>query len=156
MKYTITTIATAAAVAATVVFSGVTPAASAGNNAFVVTNPTTKEECSACHMAYPPGFLPKRSWQAIMSDLSNHFGEDASLDDAATREITNYLVSMAPAEIRGLNSSYTIIRISQMPWFTREHGARRVAYAKSRADIGSISNCTACHRGAERGYFDDD
>ncbi|TCO69386.1 diheme cytochrome c [Rhodovulum euryhalinum] len=26
-----------------------------------VTHPATLEECSACHMAYPAGFLPARS-----------------------------------------------------------------------------------------------
>ncbi len=155
MKYTLSAIAATATIAAAVVFSGVTPAVSGSNNAFVVTNETTKAECSACHMAYPPGFLPKRSWQAIMSDLSNHFGEDASLDDASTKEITDYLVATAPAEIRGLNPTYTVLRISQMPWFTREHGSRTIAYAKSKPDIGSISNCAACHRGAERGFFGD-
>ena len=123
---------------------------------WVVSNNTTKTECSACHMAYAPGFLPKRSWRAIMGDLSNHFGEDASLGDAARTEITNYLVSQASRDIRGLASSATPLRITELPWYTRIHGPRFVAYAQSHPSIGTLSNCTGCHRGAERGIFGDD
>jgi len=122
----------------------------------------TKEECSACHMAYQAFFLPKRSWQAIMGNLANHFGEDASLDATATAEIKTYLLSGAadrngrnPRWLRAIPANVVPMRISKLPWFTREHGDRAVAYAKSRADIATISNCTGCHRGAASGQFDD-
>lgn len=131
-------------------------AANSAGNAFVVTNPTMKTECSACHTPYAPGFLPKRSWKAIMSDLSNHFGEDASLDAASTKEITDYLMATAPENIRGIDPNITVLRITQEPWFTARHTQRFVDYAKSHSNIGSISNCTGCHRGAERGIFEDD
>ncbi len=123
---------------------------------WVVSNSTTKTECSACHTVYAPGFLPKRSWKAIMGDLSNHFGEDASLSDAARTEITNYMVSQAPQDVRGLASSATPLRITELPWYTSRHGPRFVAYAQSHPEVGTLSNCTACHRGAERGIFGDD
>jgi len=38
------------------------------------------DECAACHMAYPTGFLPERSWQKMMGSLDDHFGENAELD----------------------------------------------------------------------------
>jgi mono/diheme cytochrome c family protein len=34
--------------------------------------PLYKQECAACHMAYPPGLLPARSWTRIMSGLDKH------------------------------------------------------------------------------------
>jgi len=123
---------------------------------WMVENDLTKEECSACHMAYAPGFLPKRSWRAIMDNLTNHFGEDASLDDTARAEISNYLVGVAPRDIRGLSSIAVPLRITELPWYQHEHGSRARAYAQSHRDIGTLSNCTGCHRGAERGFFDDD
>ncbi len=123
---------------------------------WVVSNNTTKTECSACHMAYAPGFLPKRSWQAIMGNLSNHFGEDASLDDASRQEITNYLVSQAPTDVRGESSISVPLRITQLSWYTNIHGPRFTAYAQSHPSIGTLSNCTGCHRAAERGIFGDD
>lgn len=129
---------------------------SAQASPWVVSNDTTKTECSACHTLYAPGFLPKRSWQAIMGNLSNHFGEDASLGDAARTEITNYLMSQAPQDVRGLSPSTTPLRITEMPWYTRIHNQRFVDYAKSHPTIGTLSNCTGCHRAAESGIFGDD
>jgi len=127
-----------------------------GASPWVVSNDTTRTECSACHTLYAPGFLPKRSWQTIMGDLSNHFGEDASLGEAARSEIENYMASQAPQDIRGLSSSQTPLRITELPWYTRRHDARFVAYAESHPEVGTLSNCTACHRAAERGIFEDD
>ena len=122
-----------------------------------------KAECSACHMAYPAGFLPIRSWQAIMADLPNHFGEDASLteDDRATIEA--YLVANAadrngrmPRWLKSLPDDAVPMRISELSWFTHEHGNRVANRIKTDPTIGSVANCVACHKGAERGYFDDD
>ena len=50
------------------------------NLAPAVSNPKWKNECSACHMAYPPALLPERSWRKMMLGLERHFGQDASLD----------------------------------------------------------------------------
>ena len=45
------------------------------------------QECGSCHMAYPPGLLPGRSWQRLMGNLADHFGDNAELpgEDAAIR-----------------------------------------------------------------------
>ena len=97
-----------------------------------------------------------------MGDLSNHFGEDASLGDAVRQEIEDYLTANAadangvPRYLASLPKEQWPIRITEMPWFTAEHGSRLAARAKSNASIGSISNCNGCHSGAEQGFFDDD
>ncbi|NQV99407.1 MAG: cytochrome C, partial [Rhodospirillales bacterium] len=44
-----------------------------------VTDPLVRKECGACHMAFQPAFLPAKSWDKMLGELSNHFGEDASL-----------------------------------------------------------------------------
>lgn len=128
-----------------------------------ITNDLTLEECSACHMAFQPGFLPERSWRAIMENLTDHFGEDASLNAEAVQEITDYLVansmdksSSGSRFLRNISPDVIPMRITEFSWFAHEHGTRRINQANNNPDIGSISNCTACHRGAERGYFDDD
>lgn len=124
-----------------------------------VSDPAAAKECGACHMAYQPGFLPQRSWREIMSNLPDHFGEDASLDEATRQKIEDYLLANAADAGRartGGNDEPAILRISDLPWFRREHGARTRARAESNAQIGSMSNCVACHRGAESGLFDDD
>jgi len=123
----------------------------------------TKEECSACHLAYQAYFLPKRSWQAIMADLPNHFGEDASLPDADRAEIEAYLMAGAadrqgrkPKWLQRLPAGAVPLRISELSWFTHEHGNRVKSRVAKDPAIGSISNCAACHKGAERGLYDDD
>jgi len=120
-------------------------------------------ECSACHMAYQPFFLPKRSWKAIMGDLSNHFGEDASLDQPSTNAIKKYLYAnaadangRAPRWLNQEPKNSVPMRVTQLSWFRNTHGSRAVSWAKSHASIGSIANCTGCHRGAARGSFEDD
>ena len=125
-----------------------------------VTNPAAKEECSACHMAFSAALLPKRSWAKIMSDLSNHFGEDASLDPVLTDEISNWLQANAADTggkrqrfLRGVSDNETPMRITELPKWVREH--RGEVSKKALARAGSLSNCTACHRGAERGIYED-
>ena len=61
----------------------------------VAANPTWTTECGACHVAYPPGLLPERSWRAVMDGLDRHFGADASLDAATRKTITEFLAANA-------------------------------------------------------------
>ena len=63
-----------------------------------VTDETVKTECSACHMAYPAGMLPARSWRALMGDLSNHFGEDASLPEETRAAMKQILAEIQSGE----------------------------------------------------------
>lgn len=121
-----------------------------------VTDPLTQEECSACHMAYPAGFLPKASWNAILDTLGDHFGEDASLPADSVAQIRAYLTGAAPQNVRGVDNAAPILRISELGWFKREHGSRTQARAENNPAIGLMSNCAACHRGAEQGWFEDD
>ena len=120
----------------------------------------TKKECSACHMAFPAGFLPARSWESLMNDLGKHFGEDATLAAEATASIKAYLVANAAdasgkmrGMARGIAADQTPLRITELPRFQNEHGTFS---AKTLKRIGTASNCFACHRGAGQGNFDDD
>ena len=134
-----------------------------GPRARAVTDPLVAKECSACHMLYPAGLLPARSWQAIMAGLQNHFGENADLDPATRAKIEAYLIASASGSRRERAGGTTgaegiALRITEQPWFMREHGRRGRISAQSLARRGakSPSDCKACHRGAERGEFDDD
>lgn len=134
--------------------------ASEGEYMQPVTHDATKAECSECHMAYPAGFLPQRSWTAIMTTLDDHFGENATLDEATRAEIEAYLVqNAADADGRSSGLLYRVspeetpLRISEMPWFRSEHDGEVSSRRLQKA--GSMSNCAACHRGADRGIFED-
>ena len=123
------------------------------------------KECGACHMVFQPGFLPARSWQKMMEGLKDHFGENAELDDATSKRITEYLTANAGDRgsftgwaMRGLAASDTPLRISETPWFARKHEKRgRISPpALQRAHAKSKSDCAACHPDASKGYYEDD
>ena len=106
-----------------------------GGEIVLATDPTVLKECSECHDAYSPRLLPSSSWRKIMGDLGNHFGEDASLDNATRAQIENHLVRNSG---RGGTGP---LRISEMRWFRGEHRGDVTRHAAK-----SWSNCTACHR----------
>jgi Dihaem cytochrome c len=116
--------------------------------------PLYKQECGACHAAYPAGMLPATSWQRLMGGLTKHFGVDASLDPTALAQLTPWLTSHA-GTLRRITENPPEDRISRSPWFVRKHH-EVAADAWKRASIKSASNCAACHRGAETGDFDED
>lgn len=121
-----------------------------GRPSMVASDPVYKKECGDCHMAYPPALLPGNTWRAIMEDLPNHFGEDASLDAATRTHIEAYL-----AQNSSRGGAASPLRISEQRWFRAEHRGD-ISRWTSRTNAKSWSNCKACHRGAEQGMFDDD
>lgn len=124
--------------------------ASADAHMSSASNPTWKAECSSCHVAYPPSLLPADSWRSLMSGLDKHFGVDASVDAKSAAEIGAFLQKNAGRN-RGA-SSKPILRITETPWFKREHDEVGAAVWKN-PKVKSASNCAACHSGAEQGNF---
>jgi len=121
------------------------------------------KECGACHLAYQPHFLPKRSWVKIMDTLGDHFGENASLDEAARVQILDHLVSNSAEGSRSKRSrkilssirdTETPLRISDTPYFKKEHDEFPPDVFK-RKSIVSPANCAACHPEAEKGDFNE-
>jgi hypothetical protein len=127
-----------------------------------VTDPLVLKECGACHMAFQPAFLPARSWQKIMDGLKDHFGENAELDPALAKKISDYLSANAAGgfshSMRSLGSSDAPIRISEMPWFVHKHDrkGRTSPPALLRAKAKSKADCAACHPDAAKGIYEDD
>jgi len=118
-----------------------------GGRMNVPVNATWKEECGSCHIAYPPQLLTAGNWRQLMSGLDRHFGSNASLDTSERQEITGFLERYAARSERYAARS---LRISDTSWFRREH--REISPRTwSNAEVGSRSNCTACHVNAERG-----
>lgn len=121
------------------------------------------EACSQCHMAYPPGLLNEASWSALIQGADDHFGEVLSLDKADAQEIVEYLKEGAAENTRGELArdisndlgNRVVLRITDVPEIRKEHHKIN-AEMLSRQSIESISNCVACHVGADRGVFDDD
>ena len=111
------------------------------------------QECAACHLAYPPGLLPARSWERLVAGLDKHFGSDASLDAATTQQLSRWLQDHAATRGK-LRAEPPEDRITRADWFVREH--RRIDRAVwTHPSVKSAANCAACHPGAERGDFDE-
>ena len=118
-----------------------------GSKLSVPDNPKWKTECGSCHIAYPPQLLTGADWQRMMGGLDKHFGANAALDAKENKEILDFLQRYAGS---GDKRSASSLRISDTPWFTREH--RKVSgNTWSDPAVKSRSNCTACHINAERG-----
>ncbi len=134
-----------------------------GSGAFPANDVYTAE-CGACHLAYPPNLLSSESWQAILSDLGDHFGDNAELPDATREEVLAYLVENAADSgkssrsrkwLRGVGNEPPL-RITELPYFIDRHDEVPAKMVKDNPQVGSFSNCNACHANAERGQFDDD
>jgi len=128
-----------------------------------VNNPTYLENCGSCHLAYPADLLPFRSWTKILNEIDTHFGEAVIIDPNATQIISKYLkINAADSSsskvsikiMKGIDGQ-TPTRITELPYIIKKHHEVAPSVFK-RAAIGSLSNCTACHKTAEKGDFDDD
>jgi len=128
-----------------------------------VSNPTYKEECGACHFAYQPELLPSGSWEKILAGVEDHFGEVLELDPESKKIIAEYLKanaaehSSAKRAVKIMRSlrNRTPLRITQTPYIREKHDEVSLTVLK-RELIGSLSNCSACHKTAEKGIYEDD
>jgi len=121
------------------------------------------EECGACHFAYPPGLLPARSWEKLLSNLSNHFGENAELNTDLTQSLSAYLTANGADKVRNRLSKRiarsvahtTPLRITDTRFFKREHLELPQGWVKDNPKVHSYSNCQVCHSRAAQGSFDE-
>jgi hypothetical protein len=139
--------------------------ADGGRRVAPISDPLVVKECGACHMAFQPEFLPARSWDKLMADLANHFGDDASLPAASRERIRAYLAANAAGVAPGKESQKvaasvpwgaTPLRITETGRWAHKHRPGEVNPASfSSAKVKSKANCTACHTGAAQGYYED-
>ncbi len=129
-----------------------------------VENESYRAECGSCHFAYQPGLLPQHAWERIMGSLQEHYGDDASLDGKQAAEIRSYLINNA-ADRTSQSRSHaiaersgdqdTLPRITETSYFKREHYEIPARFVQANTDVGSFSNCQACHRSAETGVYNE-
>ena len=119
------------------------------------------KECGACHMAYPAQMLPMRSWKALLGNLGDHFGENASLPAPELASIEAYLIAHAGDApdstagrrfMRGIPAGATPLRITDERFWKRAHSEIDPTIFAS-AKVKSKANCLACHQGAAAGQY---
>ena len=127
-------------------------------------NPLFVEECASCHLLYPPFLLPKKSWKKMMTSLSDHFGDDASLDEVDRRDIEAYLLKNSAETstkeaafyiLKSIPPKKDIISISQTPYWKKRHKEINKTLFESK-EVRTKANCKACHQGFEQGLIEDD
>ena len=134
-------------------FAGLSASYADSGNAFTASTPKYVQECAACHLAFPPGMLPAGSWKTVMGSLSNHYGTDASLDDATLRELSAWLKNNAGTYKR-VSEEPPEGRITKSAWFLRKHRPGEVPpEVWKRPAVGSPANCAACHTNAAKGSY---
>jgi hypothetical protein len=128
-----------------------------------VNNSSYTDQCGACHFAYQPGLLPSGSWEKIMAGLNDHFGETVE-PDSETRKLigaylkenaANYSSAKESAKIMKSLGKETPLRITDIPYIRKKHHDITSDILK-RKSVGSLSNCSACHKTADRGIYKDD
>ena len=132
------------------------------NRAMHAALPLYQNECGSCHLAYPPWFLPGKSWLKIMAELDRHFGDNAEIDAKLREELTHYLLHNSADALatrrskrilRSIDADNTPLRITELAYFKREHNEIPARMVKGNDKVRSLSNCEACHRRAQQGSF---
>jgi len=123
-----------------------------------------QEECGACHMAYPPGLLPADAWQRVFNNLDDHYGDNAELPPAQAKLLRGYVLQHAADSGGTLRTrafavqafpAAQAVRISGTAYFKRKHHELPARLVTGNAQVGSFSNCDACHAQAEQGSFNE-
>lgn len=115
-------------------------------------------ECGSCHVAYPPRFLPARSWDRLLAGLGDHFGDNAEISPEARGALAPWLRAQA-GDTLGLRSvaripaDRTPLRITELDWFRAEHGEVPAGVVGAGRSVASLAACAGCHLGAAAGRF---
>ena len=126
-------------------------------------NALWEEECGACHLAYHPSLLPRRSWNRLLTQQENHFSEDLYLDAgtisrlrayAVTGEAGNTVTEASWKIHNSIPAAKTPVRITETGYWKNKH-KDIPEKLWTRSDIGGRHNCTACHLDARQGWFED-
>ncbi len=134
------------------------------SRASAALDPLYTQECGSCHLVYPANLLPAASWKAVMAGLEDHFGENAELDQQDNLQIESFLINNSADNGRYANLRYAAtidsrtvpLRITELPFFVREHDEVPKRMVQGNEQVGSFSQCDACHTNATRGDFDED
>jgi hypothetical protein len=161
MTVSIKALLTAGSLAASAVFFSALADRHHGDR-FVAPPQAVAKECGSCHMVFPPQMLPERSWTAIMDGLDKHFGENASLDQEKQKPIRDWLTANSADAagnshyMRGMMLNQTPLRITETYYWIKEHRGEVSESDFAKPNVKSKANCVACHKGGEKGVWEDD
>jgi len=116
------------------------------------------KECGSCHLAYSPALLPARSWDRMMTEQAEHFGEDLSLSPALVKALLAeaHAAASSPWAAWKLSTSAAPAdapqRITELRFWRRAHRDLPDSAFKSPVSSGR-HDCESCHLDAASGIF---
>jgi hypothetical protein len=120
-------------------------------------------ECSQCHMAYPTQFLPTASWDAVMNNLADHFGDNAELSAEDTALVKSFLERNNYDQSRikrrygnRFDTKGTTLRLTETRFFRAIHHEIPDRLVSGNPKVKTYARCEVCHRGAQHGNYDED
>lgn len=126
-------------------------------------NDLWNESCGECHLAFHPTLLPLRSWEKLMAEQGDHFGDDLALDEETVTELLKYAkensadLEQTEAAWRmnsNIAASEAPLRMTEVRYWKHKHEEIGDEVWK-RKEIKSKANCGACHLDAKQGTFED-
>ncbi len=124
-------------------------------------NAQWQESCSECHLDYHPSLLPARSWQRLLDEQGDHFGEDLLLSPNTVAALKEYAVANSAEQVRREVSFRTLhsvpadespLRITDTAyWKQAHHDIDKAQWV--RPSVNGKFNCAACHQDAGQGGF---
>lgn len=113
--------------------------------------------CGSCHFPYQPGLLPGISWETMMNNIDNHFGQTIKMTDVETRTMRRYLLDNSAGHVNDEISNQILkslkynpipVRITQTPFFMDKHN-QLINKVKQQ----NMGQCDRCHQDAQQGLY---
>ena len=113
--------------------------------------------CGSCHFPYQPGLLPGISWEKMMNNLDEHFGQKVKMTDVETRTMRRYLLDNSAGHVNDEISNQILqslkyypapVRITQTPFFVDKHNQ-----LKNKVKLQNMGQCDLCHQDAQQGLY---
>lgn len=134
----------------------------AGQDVAPVDNQDYAKECGSCHFPYQPGLMPARSWEKLMANLADHFGDNAELPAGEQKMLTEYLVANAADKskfkrsvkiMKSVAAGQTPTRITEIRYIVDKHDEVPKRLIVDNPEVKSLSRCDACHIKAAEGSY---
>jgi cytochrome b len=115
-------------------------------------------ECGSCHLAYPSTLLPTRSWDRMLREQGEHFGEDLSLSPGVVRSLLeeargNHSAPWAAWRLaHSAPSGESPQRITELGFWRHAHRRLPESAFKQPVSAGR-HDCESCHLDAASGIF---
>jgi len=124
-------------------------------------DPSWTSACGDCHLPFHPSLLPARSWDRMLDEQGDHFGEDLVLDADTVATLRAFALANAAeagateTAVRALRSTpadRAPQRITETAWWQTAHADIPPA-AFETEPVRQAARCDACHRDARDGTF---